>query len=160
MNMELHIDLDGNEYMSQTGGSAGKVAQQSGANFEKLVAETIGGNVKTHQTAKGNITYTSPKYKNWVGAKNRLGDLILTLAGVDYHIECKNLAGCESHLQKLSDIYCNLRSKCYNLPFVLVYACNSNVPLAKMREVEGYLEKIREAGGLVFEFNKFIEWKR
>ena len=158
MNVELHRDLYGKEYHQQTGGLAGEVAAKRGLDFEKLVAEVSNGKVKTHQTAKGNITFTSPIFTNWTGSDNREGDLILSHNSIDYHVECKNLGGVESHLQKLSEIYCNLLFKSYNLPFILVYTYNSNISLTKISQVEGYLKKIREVGGLVFEFNQYKNW--
>ena len=78
--------------------------------------------------------------------------------GVDYHIECKMLGDCSSHMEKLGYIYINLLMKCYKKPFVLVYACNSNIPSSKMLEVKITLNAIAEVGGLVYEINDFIEW--
>ena len=80
MNVELHRDLYGKEYHQQTGGLAGEVAAKRGLDFEKLVAEASAGKVKTHQTAKGNITFTSPIFTNWTSSDNREGDLIFSAA--------------------------------------------------------------------------------
>lgn len=148
--MDLKRNLFGQEYYEDTSGHAGQVAAVSGKKFEKTVAKTI----RMH----GGTYEWRPRYTNHVGKTKCQGDILLHYSNNTYHVECKKLGRCESHLEKLSYITENLRDDCYDYPFILVYSVAPDCPPHKLEEVNGYRRKIESLGGVVYEYNEFSQW--
>lgn len=139
--------------------SAGKSGQKEGAKFEREVYEFLKGNdivVPTHYyNNKKHVT--RPAYTNYVGARGKRGDMIAFIHGSEYHVECKRLNDCGSHIEKLAYIDMNQRNNCYNLPFLLVYS-KGVVKNEKLQELNSMMNSIRQGGATVFEYNDFRRW--
>jgi hypothetical protein len=159
MNFEISQTLDGHIQTYDTPPSAGKSGQKTGAEFEKEVFDFLTYNdisVPTHYRNNKRII-TRPVYTNYVGARGKKGDMTAIINGKQYHVECKRLNTCESHIEKLAYIDLNLRHNCYKSQLVLVYSIGL-VPDNKYNEVQNMMNSIRDAGGLVFEYNEFRSW--
>jgi hypothetical protein len=160
MNFEISQTLDGHiQTYDKPPSSAGKSGQKSGAEFEEEVFDFLiynAINVPTHYRDNKRLV-TRPVYTNYVGARGKRGDMTAIINGREYHIECKRLNGCESHIEKLAYIDLNLRYNCYNSQLVLVYSIGA-VTNDKYNEVRNMMNSIRNAGGMVFEYNEFRSW--
>jgi hypothetical protein len=130
--LDIRLDLFGNEFVSDTRPVAGKSAAKSGKIFEDITEAILCG--------KGCTIIKRPKFKCHFGL-DRQGDFKIVTSERTIHVECKQLGNVESHFDKLSHVFYNLIRGCYGKEMWLVYDYNSNVNMGGHMKIEALIKE-------------------
>ena len=129
LQLDVRLDLFGDEYVSDLRPVAGGSAAKSGRLFENIVVEILRG--------EGRHITKRPKFQCHFGL-SRQGDFEIKSTTNDriVHVECKQLGDAESHFDKLSHVMLNLVYGCYGEEMWLVYDYNGDVGPSGYRKIE------------------------
>jgi len=129
LQLDVKLDLFGDEYVSDLRPVAGGSAAKSGRVFEDIVAGFLYG--------KARLITKRPKFQCHYGL-SRQGDFEIKSTTDDrtVHVECKQLGNVESHFDKLSHVMLNLVHGCYGEEMWLVYDYNGDVGPSGYRKIE------------------------
>ena len=130
--VEVQIDIYGNEYIPDLRPIAGGSASKSGKLHEDMTEHYLYG--------PGREVIKKPKFECHFGL-SRQGDFEIKSKTRTVHIECKQLGNAESHFDKLSHVFLNLICGCYGKEMWLVYDYNANILDSGARKIEALIER-------------------